>query len=459
MTSLRSRVGGAVFALLLVLGPPALAQSAGLSLADALAALPASPGWQKADLDYKSAADALGAARAAAGLEVSAGGSVNRTDTLSGTGRSGTSAKLSVTASATVLPWAPVDAGIANAELALQQAALARAGARDGLVLTLEQQYFAARLASTAADVARSASDQAQAKLTAARAQHAQGQLSDAGLAQSEAAAASATAALAQAQANLDLARQALFGTLGKPVSTASLTTAPPQEAGPAGAVGQLVTSAVDQRDDVKVAQLKVTQAERSLAASKAQRWIPSASLDVGVSGNDATGAQAGLGVSAGLDFQKGVLSGSASYPVAPAGGAVSTQLSIGASLSIPLDAPSSSAAVTSGQTAVKSAQAALAATRRAAELDIRQRYAGWQGAQATLAADEAFEAAAKQSLDTAQARLAAGLATTIDVGDARLAYQQTQRTVASDENNLYLALLQLRNALGELEAPPGGQP
>jgi len=461
MTSLRSWAGRVAFALalaVLVSGPPALAQPAGLSLADALAALPASPGWQKADLDYRSAADALAAADAAAGLQVSAGGSVNRTDTIAGSGgRSGTSAKLSVTASATVLPWAPADAGIANARASLQVAALARVDARNALVLTLEQQYFAARLAGTAAAVAQDAADQARAKLEAARAQRAQGQLSEAGLAQAEAAAANARAALAQAQAGRDLARRALFATLGRPASDVALITPPPQDAGPATALDQLLAAGIAQRGDVQTAQIKADQARRSLSTSAAQRWIPSASIDLGVSGSDATGGQAGLGVSAGLDFQKGVVSGTASYPLAPAGSPVATQLSIGASVSIPLNAPAASAAVGSARTAVASAEAALAATRRSAELDIRQRYAAWQAAQATLAADRASEAAARQSLDTAQARLDAGLATTLDVGDARLAYRQAQRAVESDRNTRYLALLQLRNALGELKAPPGG--
>ena len=105
------------------------------------------------------------------------------------------------------------------------------------------------------------------------------------------------------------------------------------------------------------------------------------------------------------------------------------------------------------------SAQAALSATERAAALDIRQRYASWQAAQASLAADTASLAAARQALETAQARLAAGLAVTLDVGDAKVAYARAQRTVESDQNALYLALLQLRNALGELTATPGGVP
>lgn len=458
MTSLRSQAGRAACALLLVLGPLGLAQPASLSLDQALAGLPASPGWQKADLDRRSAADALAAARAAAGLQVSAGGSVTSAETIAGPGgRSGTSAKLTVSASATVLPWAPTDAGIANAEANLAIADLTRDSARKSLVLNLAQQYFAARLAATVGENASAAATQAQAKLAAARAQRGQGQLSAAGLAQAEAAAASAQAALAQARASLDLARRALFGTLGQPASDVQLSTAPPLGEGPTSSVEALVSAALDKRDDVRAAQLRLVQAQRSLATATAQRWIPSASLDVGVAGADSTGSQAGLGVNAGLDLQKGVLSGTASYPLAGSGAPVATQLSVGASLSIPLDAPSSSVAVRSARTSVQSAQAALASTRQAAELDIRQRYASWQGAQAALAADRASEAAAKQALAAAQARHAAGLATSLDVGDAALAYRQAQRTVESDRNALYLALLQLRNALGELQLPPGG--
>ncbi len=460
MISVRSRARGLACGLLLVVGSHALAQATPLTLSDALAALPASPAWHQADLTYRSAADALAAARAAAGLSVSAGGSYDRTDTITGTGgRSGATAKVSISAATTVLPWAPAEASIANAEISLHIAALTRDSTRASLVLGLEQAYFAARLAATAQGVAQAADTQAQAKLAAARAQRAQGQLSAAGLAQAEATAAGASAALAQAQSSLELARQALFGTLGTPVTDAPLATSPPQAPGPTAALQQLLASAVGSRDDVKSAELRVAQAQATLSASAAERWIPSASLSVGVGGTDSTGAAAGPSVSAGLDFQKGVLSGTASYPVAPGTAATSTQLSVGVSVSIPLDAPSASAAVRSARTAVQSAQAALAATRSAAELDIRQRYASWQGARATLSADQASESAAKQSLDTVKAQLDAGLATSLDVGAAQVAYQQAQRTVESDQNALYLALLQLRNALGELQVPPGGQP
>jgi outer membrane protein TolC len=440
---------------------PSSTQASGFTLADALAALSGAPAWQKADLDVQSAADALAAARASAGLQVSAGGSYDRTDTLAGSGgRNSVSAKVSVSASATVLPWAPVDASIANAETALAVATLGRDAARVGLRLTVEQQYFAARQAAGARDVAQAAADQAQARLAAATAQHAQGQLSDVGLAQARAAVAGAQATLTQAASAMDFDRRTLFDSLGVPPTEAPLTTAPPQPAAPAGSLDALVQVGIPKRTDVRVAELKVRQAQASLSAVAAQRWIPGASLAVGLSSNDGSGAQAGLGMNVALDFQKGIVSGNASYPIAPAGnGSVSTQLSIGASVSIPLDAPSSDAAVRSARTALASAKAALSATERAAALDIRQRYAAWQAAQASLAADSASLAAARQALGTAQARLAAGLAITLDVGDANVAYARAQRTVESDQNALYLALLQLRNALGELAATPGGVP
>jgi outer membrane protein TolC len=478
MSSDRMRGLGAILALALVLLPflvgpqaraqapaqtvaPSPTQASAFTLDDALAALSGAPAWRKADLDVQSAADALAAARANAGLQVAAGGSYARTDTVAGSGgRNSAAAKVSVSASATVLPWAPADASIANAETALAVATLGRDAARAGLRLTVEQQYFTARQAAGAREVAQAAADQAQARLVAATAQHAQGQLSDQGLAQARAAVAGAQATLIQAASAVDLDRRLLFDTLGVRPTEAPLTTAPPQPAAPAGSLDPLVQAGVPKRTDVRVAELKVRQAQASLTAVTAQRWIPGASLAVGLSSSDGSGAQAGLGMNVALDFQKGVVSGNASYPIAPgSSGGVSTQLSIGASVSIPLDAPSSDAAVRSARTALASARAALTATERAAALDIRQRYAAWQAAQASLAADTASLAAAHQALGAAQARLAAGLATTLDAGDAKVAYARAQRTVESDRNALYLALLQLRNALGELTATPGGVP
>ncbi len=459
----RALVASVVLAVVLALvaGPPARAQAAGLSLSDVVTALRQAPGWYQADLAYRSAADGLAAARAAAGLQISAGGSYSYADTLAGpSGRGGSSANLSVSASATVLPWAPAEASIANAELTLQAAALNRDAARAALVVTAEQQYFAARLAVTARALAQQALDAAEARLRAAQAQHAQGALSADGLAQAEANAASARAAAASAQANEDLARRALFATLGTPPTDAPLTTAPSPGTPPQGTLAELIAGALQHRDDVQVAAIKLRQAEQALAASQAQRWIPSASLSVGVTGSDSTGTAAGLGVNAALDLQRGVVSGSASYPVAPAAsGAVSTQLRIGASVSIPLDAPSADASIASGRTAVASAQAALASAQRVAELDVRQRYAAWQAAKAGLDADVAAQKAAEQALATAQARQAAGLATQLDVASAQVAAAQAQRTVEADQNALTIALLQLRNALGEPIASPGGQP
>lgn len=440
---------------LVALSPAALAQAGpALSLESALSALPNSPDWQAAEMSFQTAQRQLEAAQAATGLSLSATTSFNSSSPSAGSG----SSSLSVGASASigVLPWSAAAASVRGAGRAVERAALTRRDSRNAAYIALIGQYFALRQAAQNDVLARASQALRQNQLRVAQAQNQAGTatLEQVLIAQQNLDQAGSTAV--GAAGTLALARLALANTLGQsPQSLGQPETAPAEPALPAETVEALVQRALSGRSDVLRAQSQLEDAQDGLSAAQLSRWLPPSTLSLGygerISG--AGGSTQGYQVSAGLDFRSGNASLSTSVPLIqnPAPGGTAAQVvSLGLSLSLPILAPGAEAQVNSSQTALLVAQAALQTARRAAELDVRQRYQGLITAKAALTAAKAALESASQALRTAQARLQAGTGTNLDVQSAAVSQQQAQLNLETATANAQIAALNLQNALGQ---------
>ncbi|MCS7069277.1 MAG: TolC family protein [Meiothermus sp.] len=433
-------------ATLLALAPPALAQGA-LELPQALQALPGTLDWKSADLNYESAVRQLEAAQAALGFKWSGGADYTLRE-------SGSNLTLSSTASLGVLPWSSSADAVRSAERALERAALTRREARNALYLALHNQYYGLRQAQTDLTIAQTtlALRERQLQIVSAQNQAGTATLSDLLTAQQNLD--TARSGLVSAQGALELARLTLASTLGlSPQQLGNPVTAPEEPSLPGESLETLLQRALASRSDVLRSQSQLRDAEENLASAERDRLIPSAALSAGYSTSAAS-------LSAGLNLKSGTASLSGAVPlVQGSGGTVQAQgWSLGLSLSVPIFDPVSDSRISTARTALQAAQQALETTRKAAELDVRQKYQNLQTARAAIAAARAGLNAANQSLRTAQARLQAGTGTSVDVQAAQLNQLQAQRNLEAALIQAQLAALALQNALGQdLTATLGG--
>ncbi len=436
----------ATLATLLALAPPALAQ--GLELPQALQALPNTLDWKSADLNYESAVRQLEAAQAALGFKLSGGADYTLRE------NSGSNLSLSSTASLGLLPWSSSADAVRSAERALERAALTRRDARNNLFLTLHTQYFNLRQAQSDLTIAQATLALRERQLQIVTAQNQAGTATLSELLTAQQNLDTARSGLVSAQGALELARLSLSGTLGQNPQQLGSPSTPPEEPNlPGESLEALLQRALESRSDVLRAMSQLREAEENLASAERDRWIPNASLSAGYSSS-------GNSLSAGLNFKSGVASLSAALPLVQGtgGGAQAQGYSLGLSLSLPLFDPVSDSRIRTAQTALQAARQSLETARKAAELDVRQKYQGLQTAKAAIAAARAGLNAANQNLRTAQARLQAGTGTSVDVQAAQLGQLQAQRNLEAALIQAQLAALALQNALGtDLTTALGG--
>lgn len=423
-------------ATLLALAPPALAQ--GLELPQALQALPSTLDWKSADLNYESAVRQLEAALAAQGFKLSGGADYTLRE------GSGGGLTVSGTASMGVLPWSSGADAVRSAERALERAALTRREARNNLYIALHTQYFNLRQAQTDLALAQAtlALRERQLQIVTAQNQAGSATLSDLLTAQQNLDA--ARSSLVSAQGALELARLTLAGTLGLAPQQLGNPTTPPEEPSlPDEGLEVLLQRALAARPDVLRALSQLRDAEENLASAERDRLIPNASMSAAYSSS-------GNSLSAGLNFKSGTASLSAALPVTQSTSSTVLQgYSLGLSLSVPIFDPMSDSRIRTAQTTLQAARQALETARKAAELDVRQKYQNLQTAQAAVAAARAALNTANQNLRTAQARLQAGTGTSVEVQAAQVSQLQAQRNLEAARIQAQLAALALQNALG----------
>lgn len=455
-TALARRRAPALLGLsLALLAATASAQAAAtpLSLQQVLAQLPRSPQWQQSELTLEKARRNLEAARARVGLTVGLSGGLSSSTTFSD-GSGSLTPTLGASASANVLPWSSAQDSVRAAERSLRTAEAQNNATRANLVLSAQQQYFAARLASFDRSVAQRTLELRQRQLAAANAQRELGNASQQTVLERTADFQEAQSTLAKAQQTLQQNTFALANTLGVALTNVAFSTAP-QDPGEPADLNALIASALKNRSDVISAQQALASAQSELEAARRNRALPAltASVQYGQLGGNASGTSLG----GSLNFKTGAASATFNPGLGGSTSAASLALSLSASFNL-ID-PAAEADIQSAQTNLQAAEIALGLARQGAELAVRQQHAALRSARAPLEAVRSSVAAAQAALDAVNARFAAGSATQTDVLAAEVNLLSAQRNYEQALETAQLALHALQNAQGLIPSLREPQP
>ena len=422
------------------------------NLEQALSALPSSLEWQQADLTLQTAQKNLESARAAAGLKLNAGA-----DTSLGFPSSGTSTQtlnVSATASLTILPWSSVYDQVRSAERALTRAELDRSDTRNTLALNVVNQYFTTRISITDLELAKANVKLSEAQLKVATAQQANGQITKENFLTAQKNLENSKLNFEQAVNTLEVNRVTVQNTLNLEITNIIFSSIPSERSLMADTLDELTKKALVKRSDVQRALTKIADAQDALASAQRDRLLPNASVNVGVT-------QSGAGtLSSGLNLQTGSLSVTGTVPVVSNGGTTTTtgsNLTISASISIPIVSPSGDTKISSSQTSLEIAKKSLEQTKQSAVLDVRQKYNDAKLTISKLNLAKTSLNAANSSYATAKARFDAGLSTQNELEQSRLNVSQAERDLEQAIVNQVLAAYRLENAVGVLNLIPGG--
>jgi outer membrane protein len=417
----------------------ALAASS-LTLETTLAALPKSPEWQAAELQFQSAQRSYESAQAAAGVRLNVGGDSSASfNTTAGT--SSITYKLNASLSVPVLPWASQFDDLRKAERSFARAVLDRRDSRNTLVVNVTNQYQSLRLAQLDLALAQKTAALREAQAKIAQSQRSNNQITADQLASSLQTLETAKQNLLQAESALELAQLTLSNTLDSPEAPSASLGLPSANL-PVQSLEVLLKSAQTDRSDVQKAIYAVRDAEDNLAIAQRDRWLPSASLSLGVS-------DSGANLNSSLNLQSGQLSVGASYQP-PTGTSSGTVISLGASISLPILAPSNDSRIASNETALKTAKQTLERSRKSAELDVRSKYLDAQTAWRRVALSQKALENTQNVLATTQARVNAGAQTKTDLESSQLNVLQAERDLENVVGSAYVALLRLEAALGK---------
>ena len=447
--------GARVAALMLALFGAATAQTAPqLPLQPVLEFMPKTLDWRVADLNLDTAARQLDAARAAAGLNVAAGGRYDYSNrNVGGVNTDGGNLIVSVNASLTVLPWGSAFDAVRTATRGFERAALDRIDARNLIFLNAIALYYSTRIAIEDLELARGSETLSATQLKNADAQLKNGVINRDAYSNIQRAFEAARVTTLTAKNALEITKIGFFNAINQPVrDDVVLVTAPAELALPQGSTEVLVQTALTRRSDVLKAKSRVNDAEDALANANRDRLLPASSVSVGI-GQFAGQTQTGASVNAGLNLQSGVATSSASlpvvYPALPPNAQIGTTFTLSAQLSLPLLAPSSDAKIASAAASLEFAKAGLETAKRGADLDVRQRHADALSAAARISVAKIGAQNARAALETAQTRFAAGLNTATDVESAKLSLRQAERDFENAVALQVNAVYRLQNALG----------
>jgi outer membrane protein len=444
------------FAVIAVGLSPGIAQSnLEFKLEEALKALPSSLEWQQADLTFLNAQKSLENARAGAGLKLNAGADTNLG--FPSSGNSTQTLSVSATASLTILPWSSAFDQVRNAERALTRAELDRTDSRNALALNVFNQYFTARLSSTDLELAKTNLKLSESQLKVAGAQQANGQITKDALLNAQKNLETSKLNLEQAVNSLEVNRLTVWNTLGLEISEAVFSSIPNERSLTSEGLDDLTKKALAKRSDVQKALSRISDAQDALSSAQRDRVLPNASINLGVT-NSSVG-----GLSSGLNLQTGSLSVTGTVPVVAntgtnnGGSSAASNLTISASVSIPIVAPSADTKIGSAELSLTSAKKSLEQVKQTATLDVRQKLGDAKLALAKLSLAKTTLANARASFETAKARFDAGLSTPVELEQSRISILQAERDLEQATLNQVLAAYRLDNALGSLNIIPGG--
>ncbi len=423
------------------------------TLEQALTQLGAAPAVQQANLALERAGRDLDAARAALNLNVTVGGNNVNYTSAPATGANNLTGTLYTRATAGLLPWATNQSALATAQQALNYAKAVRQENINVTRLNVIQQYQQGYLAQLQLTAAQQNLQSAQQTLAAAQAQRNLQNTTQENLLQAQSGLQLAQAGVLTAQNALDTARRSLAASLGLGSSLDNVTfTTPPQlpanldvtglTALGLGDVNALVSRAIAASSAVVEAQNNLLTAQRLLADQQRNLVLPS--LTVG-----AMYGKNGSGATAGLDLQAGTVYAGYNQSFGMAGNATSNSLSVSLNGSYSFYNPSGRAQIASTQAQVTQTQLSLILARQTVELSVRQKYSDTLTALGAVASKVTLEERARVALQTAQARLGAGIATQNDVLSAQAAYAQAQQDTQAARAAASVAVIQLQNLAG----------
>jgi outer membrane protein len=440
--------------LTIVLIPVALAQNLSLSLEAALARLPDSLEWRGADLVFATVQARLDQALATAGFALAANSDYSLTKSFDPSLDASQNLGLGVQASVNVLPWSPAQAQIVVAQSALERARLDRDEAHNTLALSVVNQYDALRLAEIDLELARAVRLLREHQVLAAQAQAKAGTITPDALAVQRQADEAAKFAVTQALAALDTARLTLTATIGLRDPNV-VTSGGPAQPAPVELVADL-SAVFAKRFDIRKATIAVREAQTALDLAGLQRLLPDASLKLGYGQRD------GIFGTASLDFRTGQANlGLLFTPVSinPSAGVSGTSLTLGASISLPILAPTKEAELGLAQRNLELAKQMLDTIKRNAALEIRQRHSEFVLALQRIELTRLAQRLNLQLLETSRARFEAGLVIALELEVAQGVVLQGNRDLEVALINAHSAELRLSNALGNLTPVSNGNP
>lgn len=426
--------------------------NASLSLTDVLARLDASPTVQQANLALERAQRNLDAARAALNLNVTVGGSnvVYASQPTQGNNLSGT---LYLRATAGVLPWATNQSSLASAQEALNYAKAVRQENIGAARLNAIQEYQQGYLAQLQLSAAEQNLKSAQQSLSAVELQRSQQNATEESLLQARSNVQSAQSSLQGAQSALATARRSLAATLGleNALDNANFVTPPPlpstlDAAGLASLglsdINALVSRGIAASSDVVEAQNNVSAARRQLETQQRSLVLPD--LTVG-----ASYGKGGTGPAAGLDLQAGTAYVGYNQGFGSDTSKLSNSLNVSLSGSYSVFNPAERAQIASLQAQVDQTELSLVLARQNVELSVRQKYSDALSALSAVVSRVTLEERARVALESAQARLAAGLITQTDLLSAQAAYEQAKLDTQTARASANVTIIQLQNLTG----------
>ncbi|WP_415791684.1 TolC family protein, partial [Deinococcus saxicola] len=438
---------------------PAQVQTTLFALSDVLALLRGSPGWQSADLTYRAAQLALASARTRAGLSLGVGADSNLTKVPWDTGEWLGSATLNVSAALNVLPWSPAREAVRSAERALAAAAVDLRNSRATLTIQAVQAFAGARSAVTALALTDAQLALSIRLRAVADGQRAQNLITAEAVLERQSALESVQAAREKAARGVNLAAAQLTRVLGRPLTLptdlSGFGTLP--NLTPSGDLNTLLSRALSARPEIAKAEGALADALAALADAQRNARLPD--LTAGVRAGQLSDARgnAGRTVSGSLNSRTGVLGVQVSLPLKDTGD-IPSGVALSLSGTYTLLGGAAAGELAQASQGVQQAQLGLSTARQGVDLDVRTRLSDYQDEVGGLTSLGTALIRAQTALDSARARVDAGLATALDVDQAALGVTQAQNAVEAQGAAVELAALQLLQATGELDPALLGQ-
>lgn len=426
---------------------------------DALTGLSASAQYRQLQLTLAAAQVQAQAAQAATGFTAGVSGSASygssTTTDSTGTATEGTSLSANLTASASlpVLPWSAANLSAQSAARSYAVAQVTFAQAVAALKTAVEQAYGRAVTAQLNLSIAQNSLTLSQRQLTQVTAFQANNNATVQSVQAAQAAVQTATVAVVSAQNELDSSRRALGTLVGRDLSAAvfdgNLASAVAGVALPAQQAALVAAQAFSPA--LASAQKAVTDAQTAVTTAERNRRLPAATVTAQYGPGSGTGRS---GLSTSLNVQTGLLSASYSQPLSSASSSGSASFALGLSASFNVLDPAADGALKVAQLQLQQAQVGVTVQQATLNQGLLDAYSAAQVAAQSILARVSSVTAYTTALDTARARLAAGLSTETDVLNAEIALAQALRDLNSAQIAALTTAAQLSALTGLSGAP-----